>query len=500
MLRDFFNVSLLVTLGKILGFVKQSVIAYYFGVSPLVDMFFVADSFTSFIGRVLSQGIVQSVTSCKIDKKMQKDFFAKIGIIFILIGIIITILTIFNSSKIAKILCGNDSLTSVGNVSNILIILSLIIVLSCVIGVNQGVLERNRNFIPGQIFSFVFSLSIIISIVLLKEKFNIYSLAIGFVAGYIIHSVFLVYKGFEYIKWHKINFIFNCEYSIFFKKSLGIIGVVSVAEVCYLSDMLIAAYVPNSNVSTLYYSQVISVNVINGIIVTTLATVMFPTFFSTVLKGTSITITNLLKKILIIDVYIVMIVTVIYLSCGYEIVKIFFERGSFTSEDTKNVALLTGLYGMSFVFSSVRIMTLRMHLAFQDVKTALLNSLYGAMLNIILSFILARIYGIAGIVVATGITMLFMMMISLFTLNKHIHFIDKKWSFLKEMVKIYTCGIVSSVLIIIIFNNLSIDNYLIRGAFKGIGGVLLFVLFLGITNYNNISRLLIDAKMIVERR
>lgn len=498
MLKDFFNVSLLVTLGKVLGFVKQSVIAYYFGVSSLVDIFFIADSFTSFIGRVLNQGIVQSITSCKISEEKRKEFFANIGIIFIFAGIIITILMVCCSSKIAHILCKNENFTDITCVSNILIILSFVIVFSCIIGVNQGVLERNKNFIPGQLFSFIFSLSIITSIFFLKDKLNIYALSVGFVGGYVIYSLFLMYSGANHIRWSKVNLKFNADYSIFFKKSCGIIGIASVAEVCYLCDMLIAASVPNSNVSTLYYSQVISVNVINGIVVTALSTVMFPTFFSTVLKGNAETISSLLKKILIIDIYIIALITVIYLSCGYEIVKIFFERGSFTNENTKSVALLTYLYSIGFMFSSVRIITLRMHLAFQDVKTALLNSLHGAVLNIMLSYILAKIYGITGIVVATGITMFCMMIRSLISLNRHIKFIDTNYRFFLEIAKIYLCCIMSSIVTIMLSNNLYFKGGFMDALLKCVSGLLFFILFSMTINRNNTIKLLTDIKSIIK--
>ena len=104
MLKEFLNISILVTLGKVLGFVKQSIVAYYFGVSTLLDIFFVADSATSYIGRILSQGIVQSVTSYKIEDKSRNIFFANVGIVFIIVGLILTILIIFFVHDIANIL------------------------------------------------------------------------------------------------------------------------------------------------------------------------------------------------------------------------------------------------------------------------------------------------------------------------------------------------------------------------------------------------------------
>ena len=84
MLKEFLNISILVTLGKVLGFVKQSIVAYYFGVSTLLDIFFVADSATSYIGRILSQGIVQSVTSYKIEDKSRNIFLPMLALSLLL--------------------------------------------------------------------------------------------------------------------------------------------------------------------------------------------------------------------------------------------------------------------------------------------------------------------------------------------------------------------------------------------------------------------------------
>ena len=480
MLKEFLNISILVTLGKVLGFVKQSIVAYYFGVSTLLDIFFVADSATSYIGRILSQGIVQSVTSYKIEDKSRNIFFANVGIVFIIVGLILTILIIFFVHDIANILCENLEFYDIKKVSNILAILSMVVMLSTVIGVNQGVLERNGNFIPGQIFSFVFSFSIIISIIFLYKNFDIYSMAIGVSGGFLVQAVYLTYKGRKYIKWQEINFFFICKYFTLVKNSLGIFVIVGVAEICYVCDMLIAANVPNSNVSTLYYAQVASVNVINGILVTTLSTIMFPTFFSTVLAGNHHKILSAFNKILIINVYLVMAATVVYFSGSYEITKILFERGNFTNEDTINVTALVNIYCFGFIFSSIRVITLRMHLAFQDVRKALLNSAVGAMLNIGLSFALSKIYGIVGIVIATDITMICMTTISLITLNNHIGIFCNNL-FWTEVIKVTICGIITIVINIKFFECFAFDNCFLSFLVKSTTSIILFIILLILT-------------------
>ncbi len=55
------SISLIVLIGKILGFVKQAVIAWAFGSNSLTDIFFAAGGYATIFGQIMNQSVGPAV-------------------------------------------------------------------------------------------------------------------------------------------------------------------------------------------------------------------------------------------------------------------------------------------------------------------------------------------------------------------------------------------------------------------------------------------------------
>ena len=67
------SISLLVVIGKVLGFIKQAVIAWAFGSNALTDVYFAADGYTSMFGQIMTQTVGPTVLTQYIHVNERND-------------------------------------------------------------------------------------------------------------------------------------------------------------------------------------------------------------------------------------------------------------------------------------------------------------------------------------------------------------------------------------------------------------------------------------------
>ena len=175
------------------------------------------------------------------------------------------------------------------------------------------------------------------------------------------------------------------------------------------------------SVSALYYGQVISNDIVNAVIITSIGTVLLTTLSKNVASRTDTREIRLeLQRVMCTMMMIAGLLSVLYYVEGIDLVKIFFERGSFTSENTIMVSSVAVFYSLGFVFMANREILIKAHYAFQDTMIPMINSAIGVMVNLIGNILLAKVMGVCGIALATTISMVLVSVISFFTIKRHI--------------------------------------------------------------------------------
>ena len=96
----------------------------------------------------------------------------------------------------------------------------------------------------------------------------------------------------------------------------------------------------------------------------------------------------------------------------------------------------------------------------------MINSMFGVGLNIVMSFALSKLMGVAGIALATSISMIFVFFLSSITLKKHIHGSVFEHSFMINMIKSVACFaitvIVGKLLFLLMFTVIGIFEQIRR--------------------------------------
>lgn len=481
--RKSASISILVILGKVLGFIKQAVIAWAFGSNATMDVFVSADSYTSMFGQIMGQTVGPTVLSQYIHLKeggreekanriIQESF-----LFFSLFSAAVVLINILFSKKICHLIGLSYSADQQSELWFFLVSMLPIILFTSIIGVSSGYLDSHERFLPGRLTTLFFSVTIIVFVFFFKDRLGLRSLLYGFLLGYFLHMILVLILVVPKVGFSISNPLNNPDFRVMMKRFFPLAIGVSVIDLGHLIDKIVASSLEAGSVSALHYGQVVSSDIISAIIVSSVGPVILTSITRSVASKANVdSITTRIQQIISSMTYIVAGITALYFIEGGDLIRLLLQRGSFDSSNTSVVNSIAVCYSIGFVFMANRDVLIRVHYAFQDTKTPMINSISGVVLNIVFSIVLSKTMGIAGIALATSISMLFVFGLSVMTLKKHIHCYITNRKLLFDVLKTAVCFCVTvfaGKYLFLLFENV---HFLVRMTVIGLSMCLLFVL------------------------
>jgi putative peptidoglycan lipid II flippase len=178
--------------------------------------------------------------------------------------------------------------------------------------------------------------------------------------------------------------------------------------------------------------------------------------------------------------------TFLIISLAEPIVRIAFQRGAFDQVATNMTKSAVVFYIIGLSSMSMNFVIQKVYYAFQDTKIPMLNSLYSMIINVILSLLLAKTMGHAGLALGTSIAGIFMCISLMGGLKKKI--VDLKYiNFYICLLKSVTASIFMGVFAYKLYTLLM--NILIPYNFLEVG-ILLITLIISALVYLVILKLL----------
>lgn len=451
LLKSGMAISMVVLLGKLLGFLKQSVIASAFGANGMTDLFFSADGYTSLLSQILRDSMAPAVLTQYIriretdGERRAKKLIRDAMIATIAVGLVIIGINIIASNRICDLLGLAYSDEQKSQLRFYLLSLLPVILFTSVTGVSQGHLDANKRFLPGKLCSLFFSISIIVFIFAFKNLLGVKALLFGFLFGYLLHTVYIFTLTARYISGAERGNPFKNEDIRAVLKLLGplIVGN-SVVDLGHLVDKIVASSLESGSVSALQYGQVISSDVVNAVLITTIGTVLLPSLTKRILtENNKQIICEELRKIMLIVSAATGLITSLYLVVGRDFVRVFFERGSFSESNSAVVTSVALCYSAGLLFMANREILVKAHYAFHDTAAPMVNSVIGVVMNLLLSILFSKTMGVAGIALATSCSMIIVFVASCITIKRHLMISVVDIPFAVDMMKIIASVLVT---------------------------------------------------------
>ena len=462
--------SFFTLISRILGYLRDILIAIFLGTSIFADAFFVAFRLPNTFRRLFAEGtfnaaFIPSYTSAKIeDKKKGKKFADDVfSFLFLILLFLVTIVEIFTPFLIYIIAPGflEDQIKFNLAVELTRITFPFLLFVSLA-SFFAGILNSNNKFAAAAAAPIILNLVLIMCLTysFIQELDYAKQLSYGVTIAGIIQLFFLIYVTKKYYK-PAINFSlkFSKKVKFFFKKLLPSILSSGITQINILVGTIIASFQTGA-VSYLYYAdRVYQINLaIAGIAVGTVSLPVLSKAFK--MKDVN-RISNIQNKSFELSLLFSVPASFGLILASNQIVNALFGYGSFSINDVEMTASALKYFGYGVpAFALIKILS-NFFFARDNTKTPFYISIIVVFLNILISVTFFNEIGFVIIPIATSISTWIGVLIYIYFLN------SKKFLLLKNQLLInffkilISATIMSSILLFFLdkFTNYLEYNY-----------------------------------------
>lgn len=454
---------------KLLGFLRQMVIASSYGSNTNTDIYFVSSEFMLGLSGALLASLTTALVTIYIDTAVKKDrqsanaIASKMLTLFLLASCIFILAINLFAPFIAKMLAPSYASYDLSQLIKYLRLFSVVFIFTAFQSIYAAVLNANNSFVPGKLYGIVYNPIAIIFVLLFASKLGTGALVIAFFIGNIGQTLLL----------KKIcGKVFTFKPSIDFKnesiRHLIILSLPLLLSNIFMQlngiiDKAICSLIGEGMVSNYSYSYTLE-QFVTATITITVSLVLLSRYADYVAKKNTQMVIKTFKQSISALILLLTPITIISCVMAYEIVSIVYLRGEFDLTAAKYTSYALIGFGIGFVPVAIREMYIRLHFAYQDTKTPMLANIYAVILNAVLSFILARFFGIIGISLATSLSVFLTLVILNKSAKKYIPDF-KFFSIYKLLIKTGVATVLSLVFAILSKNLININSFSALGAF-----------------------------------
>ena len=453
--------SFFTLISRVLGYLRDILIAFFLGASIFADAFFVAFRLPNTFRRLFAEGTFNAAfipsyeeARIKSNKKGKKFADDVLGLLILILIFIVTIVEIFTPYLVYIIAPGfieNDIKFNLAvELTRITFPFLLFVSLSSFF---SGILNSNNKYAAAAAAPIILNIVMISTLIVsYYQGFNFAKqLSYGVTLAGILQLMFLFYVT---LKFYKPSLIFKLEVSrkvkFFFKKLLPSVLSSGVTQINILIGTIIASF-ESGAVSYLYYAdRVYQINLaIAGIAV---STVSLPAL-SKAFKNKNIKkLKNIQSKSFELSLLLSVPASLGLILASEEIVNALFGYGSFTKEDVSLTADALKYFGYGVpAFALVKILS-NFFFARDNTKTPFYISIGMVVMNISISVSLFSKIGFIIIPIATSIVTWLGVIIYIYLLNQR-KFLLLKVNLVPNFIKILVSTIIMSLILIFALNN-----------------------------------------------
>ena len=454
--------SFFTLISRILGYLRDILIAIFLGASIFADAFFVAFRLPNTFRRLFAEGtfnaaFIPSYTSAKIEDKKKGKKFADdvLSSLLLILLFTVTIVEIFTPYLIYIIAPGflEDQIkfNLAVELTRITFPFLLFVSLSSFFA---GILNSNNKFAAAAAAPIILNVVLIVSLIFsfMQGLDYVKQLSYGVTIAGIIQLFFLIYVTKKFYK-PALNFNLRLSNKVrfFFKKLLPSILSSGVTQINILVGTIIASFQTGA-VSYLYYAdRVYQINLaIAGIAVGTVSLPALSKAFKT--KNVK-KISNIQNKSFQLSLLFSIPASFGLILAANEIVNALFGYGSFSVNDVEMTAAALKFFGYGVpAFALIKILS-NFFFARDNTKTPFYISILIVSVNILISVSFFNRIGFIIIPIATSISTWFGVIIYIYLLN------SKKILLLKNQLKINFIKILISTIIMSFILLIFLDKF-----------------------------------------
>lgn len=471
---------------RLLGFVRETVIANQYGATSFTDAYLVAYTLPYFLQAVLGMALVSAIvpviTKYLVQEKKEEAWrIASITLNWtVLFMSVFTLVGILSARYLVLLTApGFES-----NTTNLATVLTMIMFASIIfMGAGMlitGILNAQKSFATAAFAPGFSSLIIILSVIFLG-RYGIHYLAwgtlLGMVGFFLIQIPVLKKVRFQYYwDWN----ILHPEVKGIFINLLPIFLGTAVNQLYLAINRYFASGLAEGSISALNYAGKL-MNLPMGIFALAISSAIFPTLSEQAVQQNKTALAHTLARGIKLVLLITLPAAAGLMALKTPIVKLLFERGAFDALATAMTADALFYFSIGMFAMGANMVITRAYYALQDVKTPLYLGLLSILVNVAASVILIRYLGHSGLALANTLAAIFVTITMYALLRRHLPRLYFPTIF-KSMVKSLIASFLTALAALFVFTTLSqsvfifsVKKMLFLNVFLGIGiGVVVY--------------------------
>ncbi|MCL5666683.1 MAG: murein biosynthesis integral membrane protein MurJ [Patescibacteria group bacterium] len=412
-------------LTKFLALYREKLFASTFGQNRILDAYFSAFRIPDFITNLLilstlSVAFLPVFTELltKDKKKAEETANYTFNATMLAVAAICLALLIFSGYLTKKLVPGFDgqSFYNTLKLTRLFLLSPLLFTVSTLLG---GILNAQKKFLVTSIAPALYNLGIIGGVIFLYPKFGIMGLGYGVILGAVAQVAIQWAAVFKYgFAWHwGINWA-NRHFKKIAALYIPRIFTFDLSLVTLMLGTILGSQMAAGSIAALNQAYNLEAVPI-GIFAFSLALASFPVlseYYAT--KNPQAFLKTLLATVQQILFFMVPISVLMLVMRAY-IVRLILGYGNFTWQDTIRTFNVLGIFSFSLFSQSLTTFFSRAFYARQNTKTPVIINLAAIGLNIILTLVLSRRFGVEGITAAFTISSIFSAL-ALFAAIRHV--------------------------------------------------------------------------------
>jgi putative peptidoglycan lipid II flippase len=476
-------------LSRVVGFIRDRILAGEFGASDTLDVYFVAfripDLFYSLIiVGALSASFIPLFTRYYSKKKLDKAWYLTNNILTILtlaFGVLIAIAALFAPQLAAIIGQGFDAekQAAVATMMRIMFLAQFLLAISMVFG---SVLQGAKYFFVYSLAPIFYNVGIIFGVVMLVPVIGEIGLAWGVVLGAALH--FILQSAAVYAMGYRYKLVFDLKHKDIIytlKHMLPRVMGLAVSQLNFIVMTIIASSLAIGSVTMLQFAYNLNFFPV-GVIAVSYAIAAFPTLCEQSGKKHEAAFRDTLSSTLRQMFLFIIPATILFIMLRAQIVRVVLGAGEFGWKETILTANTMAFFIGSLFAQSVVFILVRAYFAKDDTKTPFIMGSISAGVNIIAALLLVPLYGVIGLGIAYSIAAFCQMVLLILPLRSRIGSMNEgriARSLTKLVFAGVVCGISVQFMKNIVVEFITLDTFLGVLAQGLIAGTVGFIIYLG---------------------
>ncbi len=401
------TVGIVTVLVKAITLVKDLLVAPRFGVSSELDAFLVSFIVPSLVINLVSSSFNASLIPAYIDTKQNHGEQAANELLRLVSGRLLLILV---ACTVVLGAAGPLIISLIGSQFDAatlrLCVVLYFIALPCIVinGMSTiwtAILNAEDRFAAPALSAAIVPMGMIIAMVVAPTGSGVSILTIGMLIGYVLQTIVLGYS------LHRNHIPLTPHFVRSDPRIKKVMEQVApaitggfLANSTGLVDQTMAAMLGAGSVSILNYGSKL-VSFALGIATVAISSAMLPYFSRLVSNRDWKGVRHTYRTYAIMILVVCSVTTLLVIVFSEPIIRLTFQRGAFTADDTKIVSYVQNLSVLQVPFFALSILTVRVLSAMKRNHVLAQAAVLNGVINIVLDYVLMHLFGVAGIALST---------------------------------------------------------------------------------------------------